>query len=366
MSEAHKNILIVNTFGIGDVLFSTPMAKALKKHFPGATIDFICNKRCQYILRHNKNIDDIIVFEKDEFRKRFDTSKINFIKKIFKFAKKLRNKKYDLAIDLSLGYQLSLLLKLLGVKKRIGFNYRNRGRFLTDKVDINGFSTKHAVEYYMDILRLVGINNVSDKTFELNLSPKLEGWGRDFIVKNKIENKILVGLAPGGGKSWGRYAIYRRWSPEDFSYVARKLSEKEKNIVFLIFGSTEEKELCKVIEDKLGSKAINLGGELLLTQTMALIKKCNLLLCNDGGLLHIAVSQDVNTVSIFGPVDDKVYGPYPPSWKHKVAKAESLECRPCYKNFKHKVCGNHNCLKQIDKMEVLRLSEKSLNLYEKV
>jgi len=362
MLEKYKNILVINTFGIGDVLFSTPMVRTLKENIPEARIDFMCNERCQYLMRSNRNINDIIVFEKDRYREALKRSKIEFAKEIFRFAKRIKKSKYDLAIDLSLGYQISLLLKLLGIKKRIGFNYRNRGRFLTSKLDMNGFNDKHVVESYLDILSLIGISDGSGKNLELSLPPEFAKWADDFKTKNKLTAQRLIGIAPGGGKSWGRYSIYRRWDPRSFSYVAKKLSEKEKNFFFLLFGSEEERLLCHEIEEGLGMGYINLCGTLSLPKSIALIKQCELLLCNDGGILHIGVSQGVKTISIFGPVDDKVYGPYPASDKHKVINAEGIECRPCYKNFKHKMCETHDCLKKINPDDVLKVAQDILEL----
>jgi len=362
MQGEYKKILVVNTFGIGDVLFSTPMIKALKKHIPGSRIDVVCNERGRYILRHNRDIGRTIVFEKDAFRQAFSRSKLDFAGKMAKFVKNIKRGKYDLVIDLSLGYQISFLLKLLGIKKRIGFNYRNRGRFLTDKLNMEGFSGKHVVEYYLDVLRLIGIEKISDKNLKLPLSAKIEQWADFFIVKNGLKNKKLIAIAPGGGKSWGKYAPYRRWDPANFAYLAEKLSAKRRDAHFLIFGSSEEKEMAGAIEDGFSGKMMNLCGKLSIIESIALVKKCVLLLCNDGGLLHIAVSQGVRTVSIFGPVDDRVYGPYPPSERHKVAKAEGVGCRPCYKNFKHKMCDTHDCLKKIDRDKVLELAEANLEM----
>jgi lipopolysaccharide heptosyltransferase II len=361
MAEKYKKALIINIFGIGDVLFSTPMVRALKDSEPGARIDFMCNERGRYVLENNKNIESLIIFEKDDFRNEFRRSKIGFIKKLSAFMTRIKRGRYDLLIDLSLSYQFSLAFKFLGIKRRIGFNYRNRGKFLTDRLDMHGFNDKHVVEYYLDILKLIGIDSVTDKAPDLPVSQGLELWAEGFIRKNRLEEKTLIGIAPGGGKSWGKYAVYRRWDPKCFSYIAKKLSEKNKDAFFLIFGSQAERGISQVIAEKVGEKSINLCGKLSLPESIALIRICRLLLCNDGGILHIAVSQGVNTVSIFGPVDDKVYGPYPISGKHRVAKAEDVRCRPCYKNFKHKMCATHDCLKKIDADDVLALAEESLD-----
>lgn len=207
MNEKHKKILIINTFGIGDVLFSTPLVRMLKMHIPESTIDFVCNERTQYILQNNKNINELIIFEKDKFRELFRKSKIRFIKKMYEFIKRIKSKQYDLAVDLSLGYQTSLLLKLLGVKKRIGFNFRNRGKFLTDKLNIEGFNKKHVVEYYLDVLSLIGIIDCDDRQLELGVSEEVEQWAERFINENNLNGKVLIGLAPGGWKKLGRGCV---------------------------------------------------------------------------------------------------------------------------------------------------------------
>jgi len=362
MRKGYKRILVVNTFGIGDVLFSTPLIRGLKARMPDTNIDFMCNNRCQYVIQGNPNIDDIIIFEKDEFREAFKKSKIGFIRMMLSFLRKIRKKRYDLAVDLSLGYQLSLILKLLGVKERIGFNYRDRGRFLTKKLDIKGFVDKHVVEYYLDILRLIGINNVTDKALELNPPAAAKEYADVFIKENKLEDKTLIAIAPGGGKSWGSAAPYRRWDCENFSFVAKELQQKKNNMFFIILGSPDENMLCAAIEKDLGAKSINLCGSIPLTQVVALIKKCTLMLCNDGGLLHIAVSQGIKTVSIFGPVDANIYGPYPPSGRNRVVVAKEVECRPCYSNFKHSTCYRHSCLREISKQKFLDITEDILGL----
>ncbi|MBI4974701.1 MAG: glycosyltransferase family 9 protein, partial [Candidatus Omnitrophica bacterium] len=301
------------------------------------------------------------IFEKDEFRNELKRSKIAFIKKIYDFIKRIRLKKYGLVVDLSLGYQLSLLTKVLGTKKRIGFNFRNRGRFLSSKLEIGGFDDKHVIEYYLDLLRLIGITDRYETELDLAVSSKLEKWADNCISENILLGKRLIGLAPGGGKSWGQDASYRRWEPENFSYVARSLLDKREDLFFLIFGAGDEVGLCNLIEKGLTGRVINLCGKLLLPQSIALIKKCELILCNNGSILHIAASQKVKTVSIFGPVDDRVYGPYPPSPRNKVVVADRVKCRPCYKSFKYTTCQTHECLKEIDREKVLKLMEKSLN-----
>jgi len=271
----------------------------------------------------------------------------------------LRKKRYDLTVDLSLGYQISFLLMLAGAKKRIGYNYRNRGRFLTDKLDIEGFHDKHVSEYDLDFLKLIGLERNLKSGLEFDISAEDNHWADGVLKDRGLDKMTLIGIAPGGGKSWGDNAIYRTWGSKNFSYVAAELAKKH-NVFFILFGSGDDRPLCDTIEKDIPDKAVNLCGNLSIEQSAALIGKCALLICNDSGILHIAVSRGVKTISIFGPVDDRVYGPYPPSGNHKAVVAEGVLCRPCYRNFRHTSCGHRACLEKINKEKVIEAAEEML------
>lgn len=352
-----KHILIINTFGIGDVLFTTPLIETLAGNMPDSKIDFICNRRTSEILSQNRHINRLIIFEKDEFRGMLKKSKVLFLKNLIAFFSDLSKNHYDLVVDLSLGYQFTLIMKLLGVRKRIGFNYRSRGKFLSDRLEINGFCDKHVVEYYLDLLRLVGISGDFERSLHFPLSARDEMTAAKFIDKNHLQDRILIGIIAGGGKSWGADALYRRWPAKNFSYVAGRLLRLNEKLFFLIFGSNEEFGLGEKIVKDLKGSALNLCGCLSLSESASFIKRCAVALCNEGGMLHVAVSQGVKTVSLFGPVDEKVYSPYPTGKDHVVVVARGVSCRPCYRFFKHAKCESHKCLGGIDKDEVLCLME---------
>ena len=84
-----KKILITNPFGIGDVIFSTPLIEALKKYYPYSYIGYICNRRVSGLISTNPNLDKVFVYEKDEYRKIWRNSKIKCLIKIFSFLKSI-------------------------------------------------------------------------------------------------------------------------------------------------------------------------------------------------------------------------------------------------------------------------------------
>ena len=357
-----RNVLIVNTFGIGDVLFSTPLVRGIKENFPETGVHYICNRRNTTLLRNDPEIESVIVYEKDDFRLALKESKIKGIKKIARFIKKIKDLNIDVAIDLTLNYQMRIVLMLAGVKNRVGFNYRGRGRFLTRSLPLRGFEGRHVAAHYLDLLGFLDISPIAGR---YGLRAYSSGEGRDSVdrlLKEKgLAGKRLVGIVAGGGKSWGEYASYRRWPRENFAYLARKLAEGG-DLAIVIFGTKEENHICEEIQKDVGPKAVSMCGKTNLDTLIEFIGRLDLLICNEGGPLHIAVSRDINTISIYGPVDDAIYGPYPVSPKHKIVKAENVECRPCYKNFKHRMCETRDCLNKIDRDYVLKLAKESLGI----
>ena len=215
-----KKILIINPFGIGDVLFTTPVIRAIKDSLPNATISYWCNERVKPVLKNNKNIDKIFALSRGDIKKIYSRSKLEGVYKSFSLLQSIKKEKFELAFDFSLDHRYSLLSKFVGIKKRIGFNYKNRGRFLTDKIDIDGYTTKHVAEYYLDLLKFI---NIKPKTYNLDLSAARENRIRiqEMLAQLNISsNDLLIGIAPGGGASWGKDASLKHWPAIKFAQLA--------------------------------------------------------------------------------------------------------------------------------------------------
>ena len=341
-----KKILIANIFGIGDVLFTTPLIANLKEGLDDVSVDYLCNDRTKDIVLRDPDIDNILVYEKDYYTQVWNSSKAKCLKELYGLFRSIKSRKYDIVFDFTISREFGFLFALAGIKKRIGLNYKKRGIFLTDKYDLTAFENKHVVEYYMRLLDAVDVPAPINK---MKLEPAEEDIKRaeKYLEGNGGIDNLVVGIVPGGGASWGGEASRKRWEPKGFARVADMLAEK--NVKIALLGDKSEVDLCADIANMMTSRPLVTENDLSLREYMALLSKCDLVLCNDGGPLHMAVALGVKTVSIFGPVDAKVYGPYPPGNDHKVIVAKELECRPCYGRFKLPECKYDNrCLTDID------------------
>ena len=355
-----RRVLIVNPFGIGDVLFSTPLVRAVRQAFPDAYLAYLCNRRTEAILRRNRHVDELCIYEKDELVALWRRSPILGVHALASLLGQIRRSRFDLAIDLSLGERYSFLLAVLGVPRRIGFGFRHRGRFLTHRFAIEGYQDRHVVEYYAKFLEWIGIR-LLDPQLELTTTPEDRlTVERRLAQLGRETTRPVVGLIPAGGISWGLQAHFRRWSKEGFIEVGRALRQRH-GATILVFGESGDRETCADIASAIGASAVDLSGHTTLGAFVSFVARCDLVISNDGGPIHIAASQGVRTVSIFGPVDPDVYGPYPRTPHHQVVYKDDLPCRPCYHRFKLPPCPYERaCLTHIEPPDVLNACETIL------
>jgi len=359
-AQAPPRILVLNPFGIGDVLFSTPLVATLRAAFPDAYLAYLCNARTREIVSGNPHVNRVYVFEKDEYRALWQRSKLAALKRFLGFLGELRAERFRIAVDLSLGDRYSLILMLLGITQRIGFNYRGRGRYLTASIPITGFHERHVVEHYLDVARLLGCRPVP-QPLAFSVRAETSQWADAWLGAHAVNGRQrLVGLVPGGGASWGVEAVNKRWAPERFADVADALVDRFHVSVLLLGQGEDEQALCRQVAGGMRHRAIDASGQTTLDQFAALLRRCELVICNDGGPVHVAVSQGCRVVAIFGPVDDGVYGPFPRSDRTAVV-AHQLPCRPCYQSFKMPPCPiNLKCLRDVTADEVLAAAEQQL------
>lgn len=348
-----ERFLVINPFGIGDVLFTTVVIKAIKDNLPNATIGYWCNERVRNIVENNKNIDKIFALSRGDIKKIYSRSKLKGIYKSLNLLRSIKKENFDVVFDFSLDHRYGLLAKILGIKKRIGFNYKNRGRFLTHKIDIDGYSTKHVVEYYLDLLKFI---HIEPKIYTLDLSVSEDS---KIKIKNRLnkfginDNDLVIGIVPGAGASWGKDALVKHWPAVNFAHLSDKIINDYRAKI-IILGDSSERPVADIIIKTVHRQVVDLVGKTTLEELIAVIDNVEILITNDGGPLHIGVALGKKTVSFFGPVDPKVYGPYPASESRHIILRKSLECSPCYLRFRLSDCRrNRECLEKIEVQEAM-------------
>lgn len=353
-----KKFLIINPFGIGDVLFTTLILRAIKDNQPDSFIGYWCNERVADILKNNPRIDKLFALSRGDLKRVYHKSMAKGVYKFLNLVYEIKREGFDVSLDVSLDHRYGLISKLSGIKKRIGFNYKRRGLFLTDKIDITGYQDKHIVEYYLELLKLLNIS-AQDNRLELFIPEEDKKTADNLLKSIGIRNgDLVVGIAAGAGASWGEDAAIKHWPAIKYAQLADNLIN-DLNAKILLLGDECDRVIADTIVNKMNKKPIDLVGKTRLEELAAIINCLNILITNDGGPLHIAVALHKKTLSFFGPVDPLVYGPYPPDGNRHFVLNRTLNCAPCYKGFHLNPClRNKECLEKIEVKDALEAVKK--------
>ncbi len=353
------SILIINTFGIGDVLFSTPLIRNIKAKYPACRIYYMCNRKTEPLLKAHPLVHKVFVYERDEFVAAQRVSWFAGLKAYYAFIRQIRAERIDSCIDLSLNTPFGFFAWAAGIKRRYGLNYKNRGRFLNHKLDIDGFSDKHVVEYYLSVLSLLGIP-AAHRRLEVFADEASRKWAADFLGSKGISHGAeLIGIAPCGGDAFGKDAYVKRWPARKFSQLIDRLTAEGERRVLILAGPKEKQDVSCII-GALSNPGLCVDcSDLSLPQTVAVIEKCRLFIGNDTGPLRFADGLNKKLVAIFGPVDEAVYGPYPYEPGRTAVVKHDIPCRPCYRKFRLAPCGSRReCMEGIPVETVLEKAEK--------
>jgi len=316
-----NKVLILALSGIGDALMFTPALQLLKKNLPDTEFDaLVMYKGVEQIYNRLPQIDNVLFY---------DFLNSNFISAL-KFLFSVR-KKYDITINVypSNRKEYNIISFFIGAKIRAAVNYLRQSKrnfnFLNTNL-IAEIDTLHNVEENVKLSEIV-TQKKTDKIPEL-LFPLNEediSVSTNFLTENEIsEDQIVVGFHPGC--STLKNHIKRRWEPEKFAELASKLSAEFNAIIFL-FGGKEEKELRRLIIEKSNAEKIIEVSAGNIAQSAAVMKRCDVFVSNDSGLMHIAASQKLKIVSIIGPTNTNYIHP----WKTEYKTASlNLECSPCF------------------------------------
>lgn len=335
-SKGFRKILIVHTAFVGDVILMTPLIRAVKRVSPDVEIDVLVIPETAELLNNNPNIRAIQLFDKRR----------NKFRSFFRTASRLRKEKYDAAFLPHSSFTTIALVTFSGIKERIGFERNFARYFLTQRVPFR--DGVHRIDKNLDLIRLFS-NLTFDIQAELFPDPSAREGIRERLSRHFRDGRRLIAVAPGS--VWNT----KRWPEEYYRQLMRLLSDKGFGIALI--GSKEERQLCEQILPK--ENSLNLAGETSLLESAAVLEKCELLICNDSGAMHIANAVKTDVVAFFGPTVQAI-GYFPYREKDIVLELD-LECRPCSSHGGHKCpLGHHNCMKQISVKSAFDVISKKL------
>lgn len=321
-----KKILCIKPRGIGDIILSTIILDNLHSFFPSAEIDYLTEEFAKDSVSTHPLVSRVLSYNKED--------------SILAIVKKVRKQKYDLVFDLWTNPRTAQITFLSGAKYRVGYSYRGRKYAYNIKANV-GRGDYHSAEHNLELLKVLDIPIISKKIFYL-IDNESKEFANQFISK-LVSSKYLIGIIPSGG--WdSKRCTTQKWN-EILAAVKSQCDCK-----FLILWGPEDYQDAKSITTK-NEQFTYLAPETNLKQLAALISKCNLIIANDSGPMHLAAAIGIPTLGLFGPTDPKKHGPY--SEKSDYVIKSDLHCIICNKLF----CPyNKECFNEMDVSEVVNKS----------
>jgi heptosyltransferase-2 len=320
-------ILVRATNWIGDSVMSMPAVQRLRELKPQAHIALLCPAKLHDLWRRNPFLTETIPFDthpdiEDMFDREFDVAII--FPNSFRSARECRRADIPCRVGYPGHWRRLLLTDVVPEPTADRPHYRQvqvAGK--TFKVKTFPPTVRHQVHRYLDLIAHVGGNGEFIRPRIWLANEELPHLNKFFRDNGRPVCAIFAGAEYGPAK---------RWMPERFAEVARRVTE-QIHCRWLLLGGPRDTEIAAAIETELAAanlepdSIVNVTGKTTLMELCALLRFSKLLLTNDTGPMHIAYALGTSVVAIFGSTSPELTGPLGPR-DHVIR--HPVECSPCF------------------------------------
>ncbi len=306
-----QRILFIRLSAVGDVINTLPALSALRKGFPGARIGFLVEDRTKDIVTAHPLIDTLHVFPRKRFVRmaRRPWKWPSLLIESYRFIRELRRERYDVALDFQGNLKGGVLSLLSGSALRVGYGrgHSNEMNHLFSHVRVVP-PTKiiNRVDKFLALVASIGAP-VDDAAYKLPDSAESRARVEGFLAGSGLAPRQYVTMHPGTS-DFGRE---KRWMPERFAEVARRLGSENGLRTLVTWGPGERSLAEQVVAGAAGHAVLAMETRTIL-DLAEILRQARLFVGCDSGPLHLASAVGVPSVALFGPKDPRVYGPHNP------------------------------------------------------
>jgi heptosyltransferase-2 len=365
---ASPRILVLRTAGLGDFIISIPALAALRRKYPNARIALLTSSTTDakhgslissYTGRSGSlpwldfvvpsTIDEALVFSGNGVRRLVGELKPAIQKFNPDFSLILADPSSRLA-----GQAKKLLfLKLIGARGPVfGWHLRATRAFFVRVQNARGMFVHHVQGLLQSVSETPGPNPepISIVEFPLQLSAEADAWAERLWLHQEWTGKRVVAISPGSIQP------HKRWPLEKFIVLAKQLASLV-DVRIVVIGTPKDRELGDAIVQSLGGSAHNLAGLTSIPFVAALLRRCQLVVGNDGGAMHLASAVSCKAVSITPGIEFP--NSIEPWGSRDLAVRHPIGCAPCY-SLTHCPQGHNKCMIDLGVESVLNNALKSL------
>jgi predicted lipopolysaccharide heptosyltransferase III len=347
-------ILLVRLRLIGDVVFTTPIIRALRRQYPDAHLSYLVEPSAAPVVHRNPHLNEVIPAPRRRGARRLLDD--------LALARRLRRERFDLVIDLHGGPRAAWLTLASGAPTRIGYEMPGRSWIYTHRIMRSpDLFPRHSVLNQWDLLAPLGIGEctpehdpvemVADKTNTARVALQLGA------IPVTAEHQLVVVHVSAGNE-------FRRWPEDSFVSTILALAQADSRRRIVITSGPSDSEAALRVAEAVRVRLPNPGALLPLVdwnldELRALIARAAVYIGGDSGPMHIAATTTTPIVAMLGPTLAERSRPWrDPRFAAEMVDAGPLPCRPC--NQRRCIPGDFRCLTRITPAQVVTAVERVL------
>jgi ADP-heptose:LPS heptosyltransferase len=297
------------------------------------------------------------------------TSPLRAALDVLRVVRRMRRERIDATVDLEFFARSSAILSYLsGARVRVGFHAFHgeasyRGDLMTHRLSFNPFL--HASQVFLTEVEALRISPEALPACDVMPQPSTSPPQHRPREQQVREVEALLGEALGRevlpplvllNANCGDLLPLRRWPPERYVELARRLLDRYPELAVVFTGSPAEAREARELVRQVGSdRCVSLAGRTTLEQLVVLYGLSELLVTNDSGPAHYATLTPIDVITLFGPETPACFGARTPR-SHLLWAG--IACSPCVNAFndRQSACTDNVCMQRITADDVFELA----------
>lgn len=341
-----KRILVMSLTRMGDLVQATPLIGGLRDKYPEAGITLMVSSDFAGFAPNIAGIDDSIVMDVRQFTHKEKWQNFSWVviyRYLEQFLADVKKRDFDMVVNLSHSRLSALMILYLGIKNVCGFHCNETGDRRTHHPWMQYFGIELFSRIYnpfnlVEIFTRSGDVRPEEQKLRILVSGGVESSANEIIERENIgRDELLIGIQAGSSLEG------RRWPARSFAELADMLIEK-MDARIVLFGVLSESPLAAEIlaAAKRKERIVDLTGKTDIPQLIGLVDRCDYLVTNDTGTMHIAAALGTTIVGLFfAHAHPFETGPYSPG--HLLFQAR-ISCAPCSYGVE---CNNVVCIEKV-------------------
>ncbi len=336
MPSDPRRILVIRLSAIGDIVMASPLVHALRRRYPRAHIAWLVQPESRALLADHPELDEVITWPKGEWRALWKRRRFGGLWGRFRaLRRELRQRDFDLAIDLQGLLKSGGLARLSGAPERVGLGSREGSGWLMTRVVPLGGSPERIGSEYLHLAGALGLP-VDDFRMQVGIGAAAEAAAGRLLERHCPDRRYAV-VCPFTTRP------QKHWFNDHWAGLVERIRE-ELGLAVVMLGGPGDREAARPLAV---DGVVDLVGETGLQEAAAIIRDARLVVGVDTGLTHMGHAFGRPTVCLFGSTR--------PYLDTATATGRviyhDLDCAPCRRN---PTCGGaFTCMRGITPDEVM-------------